>query len=192
MSYLIIVLLITWVICSALLSIPVATWLSEQKICHRRVISCCPLYMQGLNISPQQQQWVVDHMGHTLDIHHIHYRSTMDIIERIDITKLLLMMDSGQIGRFKNKKLEDIQLEGNCLGFFCTQSHLLWLNSVYWVIWPNHDMKVLMFQQQCVNPEEVYENIKLLLPPSVFKTTISWVNSIAETMVTHYSQRYWP
>lgn len=77
--------------------------------------------MQGLNISAQQQQWVVDHMGHTLDIHHFHYRSTMDIIERIDITKLLLMMDSGHIGRFKNKKLEDIQFEGILQGFFYTK-----------------------------------------------------------------------
>ncbi|KAJ8017713.1 hypothetical protein HOLleu_44683 [Holothuria leucospilota] len=67
---------------------------------------------QGLNISPQEQQWIVDHMGHTLDIHHIHYRSTLDVIERIDVTKLLLLMDCGQISRFKGKKLEEIQLEG--------------------------------------------------------------------------------
>ncbi|XP_071810895.1 uncharacterized protein [Apostichopus japonicus] len=66
---------------------------------------------QGLDISPQQQQWVVDHMGHTLDVHHIHYRSTLDVIERIDITKILLMMDCGQIGRFKGKKIEEIKLE---------------------------------------------------------------------------------
>lgn len=72
--------------------------------------------IQGLNISSQQQQWVVDHMGHTLDIHNIHYRATMDIIERIDITKLLLLLDSGNIGQFKNKRLEDIQLEGNLKG----------------------------------------------------------------------------
>lgn len=51
-------------------------------------------------------------MGHTLDVHHIHYRSTLDIIERIDITKILLLMDYGQIGKFKGKKLEEIKLEG--------------------------------------------------------------------------------
>ncbi|KAJ8035278.1 hypothetical protein HOLleu_22449 [Holothuria leucospilota] len=74
-----------------------------------------PRYMatmsQVLNITPQQQRWIVDHVGHTFDVHHIRYRSTMDIILRLDITKLLLVMDSGNIGKFKNKKLEDIQLE---------------------------------------------------------------------------------
>ncbi|PIK32850.1 hypothetical protein BSL78_30338 [Apostichopus japonicus] len=66
---------------------------------------------QGLNISPQQQRWVVDHMGHTLDVHNIHYKSTLDVIERVDISKLLLMMDLGQIGRFKGKRLDEIQFE---------------------------------------------------------------------------------
>lgn len=68
--------------------------------------------VQGLNISPQQQRWVVDHMGHTLDVHNIHYKSTLDVIERVDISKLLLMMDLGQIGRFKGKRLDEIQFEG--------------------------------------------------------------------------------
>ncbi|PIK48407.1 putative proteoglycan 4-like [Apostichopus japonicus] len=66
---------------------------------------------QGLNISAQQQRWVVDHMGHTLDVHNIHYKSTLDVIERVDISKLLLMMDLGQIGHFKGKRLDEIQFE---------------------------------------------------------------------------------
>lgn len=51
-------------------------------------------------------------MGHTLDVHDIQYKCTSDIIERAEISKLLLMIDYGQIGRFKGKKLEEIQLEG--------------------------------------------------------------------------------
>lgn len=66
-----------------------------------------------MNITPQQQQWIVDHMGHTLNVHNIHYRCTVDVIERIDISKLLLMMDHGQIARFKGKTLDDIKIEGN-------------------------------------------------------------------------------
>ncbi|KAJ8018205.1 hypothetical protein HOLleu_43939 [Holothuria leucospilota] len=66
---------------------------------------------QGMNITPQQQQWIVDHMGHTLNVHNIHYRCTVDVIERIDISKLLLMMDHGQIARFKGKTLDDIKIE---------------------------------------------------------------------------------
>ncbi|KAJ8045348.1 N-lysine methyltransferase KMT5A-B [Holothuria leucospilota] len=66
---------------------------------------------QGLNITPQQQQWLIDHMGHTLNIHRVHYRCTSDLIERVDIAKLLILMDAGLTSRFKGKKLEDIQLE---------------------------------------------------------------------------------
>ena len=65
-------------------------------------------------MTPQQQKWIVDHMGHTLDVHNIHYRCTSDIIERADIAKLLMLMDRKQVGYFKNKKLEEISLEGKC------------------------------------------------------------------------------
>jgi hypothetical protein len=65
-----------------------------------------------LDITPQQQKWIVDHMGHTLDVHAIHYRCTSDIIERVDIAKLLMLMDNQKIGLFKGKKLEDITMEG--------------------------------------------------------------------------------
>lgn len=75
-------------------------------------------------MTPQQQKWIVDHMGHTLDVHNIHYRCTSDIIERADIAKLLMLMDRKQVGYFKNKKLEEISLEGNSLAavlYYITQ-----------------------------------------------------------------------
>ncbi|XP_021345084.1 uncharacterized protein LOC110445054, partial [Mizuhopecten yessoensis] len=68
---------------------------------------------QAIDITPQQQQWIVDHLGHTLDVHKIHYKCTSDMIERVDIAKLLLMMDNRLLGKFKGKRLEDIQLDGN-------------------------------------------------------------------------------
>lgn len=66
---------------------------------------------QALDVTPQQQKWIIDHMGHTLDVHNIHYRCTSDIIERSDIAKLLMLMDRKQVGYFKNKRLEEISLE---------------------------------------------------------------------------------
>lgn len=66
---------------------------------------------QGLNVTPQQQQWITDHLGHTLDVHRIYYRATSDVIERVDVAKLLLMMDAGDISKYKGKKLDDIQFE---------------------------------------------------------------------------------
>ncbi|XP_063965463.1 uncharacterized protein LOC135156624 [Lytechinus pictus] len=67
--------------------------------------------IQGLDVTPQQQRWIIDHLGHTLDVHHIHYRATSDLLERIDIAKLLLMMDFGKIADFKGQKIQDIQLD---------------------------------------------------------------------------------
>ena len=52
-------------------------------------------------------------MGHTMDVHLTHYRQTSDILERVEIAKILLIQDTNQVGRFVGKKMEDIQLEGN-------------------------------------------------------------------------------
>ena len=53
-------------------------------------------------------------MGHTLDVHKIYYRATSDILERAEIAKLLILMDSGAVGRYQGKRLQDMQLEGKC------------------------------------------------------------------------------
>ena len=51
-------------------------------------------------------------MGHTLDVHNIHYRATSDAIERSEIAKPLLVMDFGKVGQFKGKQLQEIQMDG--------------------------------------------------------------------------------
>lgn len=66
---------------------------------------------QVFDISPQQQQWLTNHLGHTLDIHKIHYRQTSGIIERVDISKLMLLTEYGLTGKYAGKKLTDITLE---------------------------------------------------------------------------------
>uniref|UniRef100_A0A8W8MKN2 Uncharacterized protein n=1 Tax=Magallana gigas TaxID=29159 RepID=A0A8W8MKN2_MAGGI len=73
---------------------------------------------QVFDISPQQQQWLTNHLGHTLDIHKIHYRQTSGIIERVDISKLMLLTEYGLTGKYAGKKLTDITLEGNDVEFF--------------------------------------------------------------------------
>lgn len=73
---------------------------------------------QVFDISPQQQQWLTNHLGHTLDIHKIHYRQTSVIIERVDISKLMLLTEYGLTGKYTGKKFTDITLEGNDVEFF--------------------------------------------------------------------------
>lgn len=51
-------------------------------------------------------------MGHTLDVHNIHYRCTADAIERVEIAKILLLQDNAAVGQFANKTLDDIQING--------------------------------------------------------------------------------
>ncbi|XP_076092695.1 uncharacterized protein LOC143064064 [Mytilus galloprovincialis] len=67
--------------------------------------------MQSLDITENQRQWILDHLGHTMDVHRVHYRQTSDLIERVHVSKLLLIQDFGKVKDFVGKKLEDIQLQ---------------------------------------------------------------------------------
>ncbi|XP_072013517.1 uncharacterized protein [Amphiura filiformis] len=67
--------------------------------------------IQGLNVTPQEQQWIVDHLGHSLEIHKIHYRATSDILERTDIAKVLLMLDHNKMKEYKGRRIQDIHIE---------------------------------------------------------------------------------
>lgn len=70
-----------------------------------------------LDLNAHQIEWVINHLGHTLDVHKQHYRNTSNEIERTQIAKLLLIQDHGLANRFANVALEDIQLEGKWLNF---------------------------------------------------------------------------
>ncbi|XP_055956953.1 uncharacterized protein LOC126821491 [Patella vulgata] len=59
---------------------------------------------QVLDLKPNEMTWVLDHLGHSMDVHKIYYRKTQ-------IAKLLLIQDTNQVGRFKDKSLTDVQME---------------------------------------------------------------------------------
>ena len=60
-------------------------------------------------------EWITEHLGHTLDVHKLHYRLTSDVIERMQMAKLLLIQDFGVVKQFVDKSLEAIQIEGTTL-----------------------------------------------------------------------------
>jgi hypothetical protein len=68
--------------------------------------------LQIFDLNSQQQQWLANHLGHSMDIHKIHYRQTSGLIERIDMAKLMLMQELNITAKYAGKKLEDIQLPG--------------------------------------------------------------------------------
>ncbi|XP_061186822.1 uncharacterized protein LOC133194941 [Saccostrea echinata] len=63
------------------------------------------------DISPQQQQWLTNHLGHTVDVHKIHYRQISGVIEPVDISKLVLLTVYGLTVKNACRKLTDITLE---------------------------------------------------------------------------------
>ncbi|CAC5403202.1 unnamed protein product [Mytilus coruscus] len=65
----------------------------------------------SLDITENQCQWILDHLVHTMDVHRVHYRQTSDLIERVHVSKLLLIQDFGKVKDFVGKTLEDIQLQ---------------------------------------------------------------------------------
>ena len=63
-------------------------------------------------MSRSQLDWVCDHLGHTMDVHRTHYRARSDILERIEVAKILLMQDNGLTSKYVGKRIEDIQIGG--------------------------------------------------------------------------------
>ncbi|XP_055959525.1 uncharacterized protein LOC126808789 [Patella vulgata] len=65
---------------------------------------------QIFDLSNNQQQWLLNHLGHSMDVHRVHYRQTSGLIERIDMAKLMLMQEFNLTSKYAGKRLEDIQL----------------------------------------------------------------------------------
>ena len=70
------------------------------------------------DLNEHQLGWIVNHMGHTLDVHKIHYRQTSSLIERIDIAKVMVLQENNLISKCAGKKLSEINLEGENYSMF--------------------------------------------------------------------------
>lgn len=70
-----------------------------------------------LNLDKYQVDWVCRHLGHSGSVHKTHYRQMSDLIERVHITKLLLVQDFNLTNKFKGQRLEDIDVSGNKLQY---------------------------------------------------------------------------
>lgn len=72
----------------------------------------CVCYFQSLDTNQSERQWIYDHLGHTMNVHQTHYRQSSDILERVDVAKVLLIQDFGVVNQYIGKRLQDIQMEG--------------------------------------------------------------------------------
>ena len=68
--------------------------------------------LQIFDLSPTEQQWLTNHLGHSMDVHKIHYRQTAGLIERVDLAKLMLIQEFNVTAKYAGQKLSDIQFTG--------------------------------------------------------------------------------
>jgi hypothetical protein len=67
---------------------------------------------QVFDLNAHQLEWVSNHLGHSVDIHKIHYRQTSGVIERVDMSKLMLLQEYNMSANFAGKSLAEIQFPG--------------------------------------------------------------------------------
>jgi hypothetical protein len=69
------------------------------------------LILQTMALSATDMNQVLNHLGHTFDVHRDYYRHYSTIGERLDIAKLLLIQDLNRVDEFKHKGLDQIDTE---------------------------------------------------------------------------------
>ena len=68
-----------------------------------------------LDLKESEMNWVIKHLGHSMNVHETHYRLLNSTIERAKVAKLLLLIDNGKASQFIGKKLEDVRFEGKTI-----------------------------------------------------------------------------
>ena len=54
---------------------------------------------------------ILNHMGHTWEVHRTYYRLYDSIGERLDVAKLLMLQDQNKLNDYRQKGLKDIDHE---------------------------------------------------------------------------------
>jgi hypothetical protein len=65
-----------------------------------------------LNLNKNEMDWVYQHLGHTKAVHKEHYRQMSSLLERTQVSKMLLIQDLNLMSKFKGKKLEEMDIKG--------------------------------------------------------------------------------
>lgn len=79
------------------------------RIYYNNILIYCP---QVIGLTDHELKYLCRHLGHTVQVHEMHYRSTSGLIERLEIAKLMLMQENNMVGKFQGKTLKDITFEG--------------------------------------------------------------------------------
>ncbi|KAG5865126.1 hypothetical protein JTB14_030199 [Gonioctena quinquepunctata] len=67
---------------------------------------------QVLNMTENETDWLVRHLGHDIRIHREFYRLHESSVELTKISRLLMAFDNGEATKFHGRKLNEIELTG--------------------------------------------------------------------------------
>lgn len=107
-------------------------WIEDLLLC----------YFQVWNLNENELQWLCSHLGHTKKVHLGHYRQMSGYIERVEISKLLMIEDLQKADIYKGKSLEDISFEGKSHYF---EKGLLW----FWWKFNSKDSRIFISYKKC-------------------------------------------
>ena len=69
-----------------------------------------------MDVVNSELSWLSNHLAHGITTHKSFYRQYHATLELAKVSKLLLVAESGNLGKLKGKKLQDIDLDGKiCL-----------------------------------------------------------------------------
>lgn len=66
---------------------------------------------QLLNMNASDMEQLTKFMGHTMGVHYNSYRLPDGTYQTAKVSKLLLLMEKGEAGKYKGKSLDDIELD---------------------------------------------------------------------------------
>ena len=72
---------------------------------------------------------ILDHMGHSWDVHRDYYRQYSSVVERLDVAKLLLIQDTNRVNEYRRKGMTEIDIralhDADFRGILAGSTHLL-------------------------------------------------------------------
>jgi hypothetical protein len=68
---------------------------------------------QVLNLSTSEIQLLCKHMGHTIDVHNHYYKLPSHTPELAKVSKLLLLVERGQLNTLNGTSLDEIDIESD-------------------------------------------------------------------------------
>ena len=66
-----------------------------------------------MNLTPGEQEWLSNHLGHEVHIDKDFYRTNDAVLELAKISRLLMVAHAGKMSNYAGKSLSQIGVEGN-------------------------------------------------------------------------------